>query len=99
MSKFSEWLAEYQRGALDDELSAALEQVAHEVVMSEKPGKVTLTLGLSQKGDGVIVAAQVATAPPKSKREAYFYVSDEGLSQRDPRQPELPFHTSEETTS
>lgn len=97
MAKFSEWLSGYSRGALDDELTAALEEVAHEVVLSEKAGTVTLKLAMSEKGGGVIVAAQVTASPPKSKREAFFYVSDEGLSTRDPRQPTLPYEEHEPT--
>lgn len=98
MAKFSDWLADYSRGALDDELTAALEEVAHEVVLSEKAGTVTLKLAMTEKGGGVIVSAQVSAAPPKSKREAFFYVSDDGLSTRDPRQPTLPYeeHDTEE---
>jgi hypothetical protein len=89
--KFSEWLAGYGSGALDDELTAALEEIAEQVVLNDKTGGLTLKLTLGEKGGGVIVAANVTAAPPKTKREQFFYVDpDGGLASRDPRQPQLP---------
>ncbi len=84
--KFSEWLATYGNGALDDELTAALDDVSQAVVLAGKTGAVSLKLGIGEKGGGVIVSAAVDAKPPKSKREQFFYVSDSaGLTTRDPR--------------
>lgn len=97
MAQFSEWVAGFGDGALDDELTAALQELADAVVLAEKAGTLTLKLTLSEKAGGVIVAAQTATAPPKSKREAFYYVAETGLSRRDPNQPQLPGTEEQET--
>lgn len=92
MSQFSEWLAEFGRGALDDELTAALMEVAESVTLQEKPGTVTLKLKLSEKAGGVIVEADVSSSAPRSKPSQFFYVDAMRgeLTRRDPKQPQLP---------
>lgn len=92
--QFSSWLAGFTRGALDDELTAGMREVAQAVTMLGKPGTVTLKLTFSvppNTGDGVVVAADVKSAPPKTKRAAFYFVTDDGaLSKRDPNQLPIP---------
>lgn len=87
---FSTWLAEHRAGALDDQLTAALVEVAEQVALEAKNGSLTLKLTLSEKGGGVIVAHELKTTLPKVKTEAFYYLTAGGLSTRDPRQPSLP---------
>lgn len=92
--RFSSFLAEFGGGSLDDELTAALSEVADRVVMQEVTGTITLKLKLGvPKGTtgGLIVEADVDAKPPKNKRANFFYVAEGGaLSKRDPNQPQLP---------
>lgn len=89
---FSTWLATYGGGVLDDKLTAALREVAEQVVLADKTGTVTLKLALAPKAGGVIVSPKVTFAPPEGKEGGqFFYVTADGsLSRRDPNQPTLP---------
>lgn len=88
---FADWLLEYGQGVLNDRLTAALREVAEQVILHDKAGKVTLTLAFSAKGGGVIVSPSVKSAPPEGKEGGqFFYVAADGsLSRRDPNQPQL----------
>jgi hypothetical protein len=89
--QFSDWLAEHRSGSLDDELTAALVELAEKVVLEGKAGTLTLKLSLSEKGGGVIVAHEVKVTAPRVKTEAFYFLTpDGGLSRRDPNQPLLP---------
>lgn len=94
---FSDWLATYGTGSLDDKLTAAMAEVAQQVLLLDKTGRVTLTLNVAPQGGGVIVTADVkAVAPEAKKTGQFFYVTPDGaLSRRDPSQPQLP--TMEDT--
>lgn len=89
---FSDWLADYGKGALDDKLTAALREVAEQVVLLDKNGTITLKLTLAPKAGGVIVAPRVSFQAPEGKEGGqFFYVTSDGsLSRRDPNQPTLP---------
>lgn len=89
---FSSWLKSYGAGSLDDKLTAAIAEAAQAVVLFDKSGKITLTLSLAAKGDGVIVTPDIKVAKPESKPSGqFFYVARDGaLSRRDPNQPVLP---------
>jgi hypothetical protein len=93
MSQFSDWLAGFGGGALDDELTAALTEVTEAVRLEGKVGAVTLKLKIGDKADGVIVEADVTATPPRAKgRSAFFYVDPRTglLTHRHPNQPQLP---------
>lgn len=92
MSTFSDWIAEFGEGSLDDELTMHLMEVATAVRLHGKAGSLTLKLKFSEKGGGVIVDADVASTAPQTKPSAFFYVDEQRgrLSRRDPRQPQLP---------
>lgn len=89
---FSEWLAEFGGGALDDQLTAALMEVATAVTLQNKAGTVSLKLKLGSMSGGVTVEADVVSSAPKSKPSQFFYVDDMRgeLTRRDPKQPQLP---------
>jgi len=88
---FADWLRSYSLGALDDRLTAALGDLASEVVLLEKTGTLTLTLKLSEKAGGVVVEHDVKTSHPKTKNGQFFYLTASGeLTRRDPAQPQLP---------
>lgn len=89
---FDDWLASYGGGTLNDKLTAALRDVAEQVVLLDKPGSITLKLTLAAKAGGVIVSPQVATKAPEGKESGQFFflAADGSLSRRDPNQPQLP---------
>jgi ABC-type sulfate transport system substrate-binding protein len=89
---FADWLSSYGSGALDDKLTAAMADVAQQVLLLDKTGRITLTLHIAPQGGGVIVTADVkAVAPEAKKTGQFFYVTPAGaLSRRDPAQPQLP---------
>ena len=89
---FAETLATFNGGALNDELSAALNDVVEAVLLQDKAGTLTLKLSISADGGGVIVQADVNGNPPRAKKAAFFYhdAKRQGLSRRDPRQPQMP---------
>ena len=94
---FAEWLAQHRGGALDDDLTAELGELAERVLLHGKAGTLSLKLSLSEKGGGVIVAHEIKAVAPKVKTEAFYYVSDGVLCRRDPNQPQLPGATDKET--
>lgn len=89
-------------GRLIEELVEALLATAEEVVTTGKPGKVTLTLAVSNKGQGdplIIVDEVVSRASPKrDPRGAFFFSLDGGLYKDDPRQAKLEFRTVDRET-
>lgn len=106
---FVEWLSEFKAGAVADQLTAALAEVAQAVHLHEKKGTVTLKLTLNEQGGGVVVEADVNHSAPVAKAQGqFFYVDRDGsLSRRDPAQPTMtgwqePNHnptTREDTTN
>lgn len=88
--KFSEWIESYGDGALDDDLTLALQEVAEQVVLHGRGGALTLKLKLVTKGDGVVVSADVVAAPPKTDRAIFYFARDGELTRRDPNQPQIP---------
>lgn len=87
---FSDWLAQHGNGHLDDRMTATVREVVEAVVLHEKSGTVTLTLDIASEGDGVVVTAKVASKTPTPKeRGRFYYVTEAGLSLRDPAQPAL----------
>lgn len=97
---FSDWLADYGRGALDDELAATLAEVTTAVQAEGKAGTVTLKLKISpHKAGALVVDADIEAKPPKGPgRSAIFYYDPRthSLTLRDPRQPQIP--GTEDTT-
>lgn len=84
-------------GRLLEELHAALVATAQEVVATGKPGKVTLTLAVSNRSQGdplVMVDETISRASPKrDPKGAVFYALDGGLHREDPRQIPMVFRT------
>jgi hypothetical protein len=89
---FVDWLDQYGHGSLNDKLTAALAEVAQQVQLLDKAGKLTLVLNVSAKAGGVVVTPDIKVAAPESKQSGqFFYVAPDGsLSRRDPNQPTLP---------
>ena len=89
-------------GRLLDELREALAATAEEVVATGKPGTVTVTLKVSNKGQGdplVMVDEVVSRASPKrDPRGAYFFALDGELHREDPRQQVMEFRSIDTTT-
>ncbi len=84
-------------GRLMELLAAALTEVAQSVVLTEKPGSVTLTLKLAKVAsqDAVIVTEAIKQGlPVAASRGALFYaVGDGALHLEDPRQTVMEFRT------
>ncbi len=85
------------QGRLLEELTAALANVADEVVASGKPGQVVLTLKITTRSQGdpqIVIEETVARKlPARAARGAVVYAIDGTLYTRDPRQQELRFET------
>lgn len=89
---FDEFLREFRRGSLLDEVSRGLHEVLGEVIATEKPGTVTLTVKVVPVGDlQVAIAGEVTTRLPKpAAPAAHFYVDHDGNpSRQDPYQQRL----------
>ena len=73
-----------------DDLYFAIAQVAAEVVVTHKPGKVTVTLDIkpAQEGDPTIIITEtIGKTPPKeAPHGAMFFVYEGALHREDPRQ-------------
>ena len=89
---FTHWLASFGNGVLDDKLTAALRDVAEQVVLIDKPGAITIKLVIAAKAGGVIVSPKITVNAPEGKEGGqFFFVANDGsLSRRDPNQPQLP---------
>jgi hypothetical protein len=101
--QFSEWLAEHRRGALDDEISAALLEVIQQtqaVGDPKKSGKVTIELSVSTSGPDsptILLVDKVKVSKPEHGRPASVYYLDAsgGMHRNDPMQIRIPGTTSE----
>ncbi len=89
-------------GQLLEDLHAALVATAEEVVATGKPGKVTLTLTLTNKNQGdplLIIDETVSrTIPKKDAKGAIFWAIDGELHRDDPRQEVMDFRTVDTRT-
>lgn len=95
-------LAAIQRlgqGRLLESLHAALVATSEEVVETGKPGKITLTLSVSNHGQGdeVIIVNETLsrTSPKRPSRGAMFYAVEGELHKDDPRQIPMEFRLVE----
>jgi len=93
---FHEFIAEYRNGALDDQLTAALADVARGVKMLEKSGSVTLKFKLSEQGGAIVIEHSLAhvVPQPKTTGQVWFATDDGVLMRSHPDQPRLPFDDS-----
>lgn len=89
-------------GELLDDLRDALVVTAAEVVETGNPGKVTLTITLSNKsqGDILVMVDEVVsrTVPKPDAKGAYFYAFGGELHHDDPRQRALDFRAVDTST-
>lgn len=94
---FTEWLKEHRRGALDDELAAALADVVLAVRHNGKKGRLKIDITIERKGRNVVITDDINITIPQPDREAAIYFDDEsGLLHRDdPKQGRLPLNTVE----
>lgn len=89
--KFSAWLARHRGGALDDQLTLELAEIAQAVQLEGKNGTLVLKLTVKQEANGLTVVEDVAPKPPKVAPSHFYFVDDRGsLVTRDPNQPQLP---------
>lgn len=91
---FATWLAEQRNGALNDELTAALEEVVGSVTLLGRKGSVTLKIDVKPQAPGVLVITDdVAVKPPKEDRQGavWFVDGDSNLSRTNQAQPSLEF--------
>lgn len=96
--RFSTWLAEHRRGALDDEISAALVEVIQQtqaVGDPKKTGKVTIELAVNTAGPEsptILLVDKVKISKPEHGRPAsvYYLGANGALSRHDPAQIRIP---------
>ena len=87
---FMDFLREHRNGLTHDELSDRLQELVAAVTEEGRAGKLTLTVTIKPMGksDGLEVAAEVKSAPPKqTPGVSIFFASPENnLVRQDPRQ-------------
>lgn len=95
MNGFMDLMRMHRRGTLLDDLDNELQVAIATTRETGKPAELTLKLKITpQRGqtDSFLVTDTFATKLPKSDvADTVLYVNENGeLTQRDPRQPELP---------
>jgi hypothetical protein len=93
---FTQFLHAQRRGALHEDLGAALAAVCMAVVETGKAGSISLTLKVAALGDGMVqINDGIAVKVPLADQPASMYwIDDAGNALRsNPAQPELPLHT------
>ena len=87
---FMDFLREHRNGATHDELSDQLQELVAAVTEEGRAGTLTLTVTIKPMGknDGLEVAADVKSKPPKSKPgvSIFFASPENNLVRQDPRQ-------------
>lgn len=90
MSTFCDALRSLRSGETEDLLTTQLETLCRQATMVQKVATLTLTLRITPNGAaGVRIVDKVAVREPAADHETIFFVTDEGLSRRDPRQLSL----------
>ena len=90
---FGEWLGSQRRGALEDELTAAMHELVEAVSVLGRKGSLTLKLEVKPHAAGVVIVSDdVTTRPPREDRPGaiWFVDSNHELSRTDPLQTSLP---------
>ena len=89
---FPEWLAAQRRGALSDELTAALGELVERVTILGRKGSLTLKLEVKPHAAGVVIVTDdISTRPPKEDRPGAIWFVDNNydLTRHDPLQTSL----------
>lgn len=99
---FSDWITDHARGTVNDDLTAALAQVAEAVSHQGAAGEVTLKVRVEPAGPGgrtVATRCTVTAKPPTPAPEvSIFYVGPSGeLIRDDPYNRPLPLEEDEHT--
>lgn len=87
-----EFLDEFRRGSLRDDMSRKLHQLLGEVIAVEKAGTITLTLKVKPEADQQvsITGAVTSKLPAPASPAAHFYVDQHGNPTRhDPYQQRM----------
>jgi hypothetical protein len=86
-------------GRFFQDLEEALKETAEEVVQTGKPGTVTISLKVSNQGQGepwITIDQQVhRSVPKKAPKGAFFFALEGELYKDDPRQTQMDFRTVE----
>lgn len=94
---FLETLGELRAGKTLQDLGDELAQLLVAIKATGKAGVITLTLKLKPPKNGsmsyITIADEISVKTPKLDKgdTVFFPTVDNGLSRRDPTQPELPF--------
>jgi len=92
---FVEVLKDVRQGAAIDDLTTHLTDLVESVRKTGRAGKITLTLTVKPAAKGEVNALMVDDAVSVKKptmehgTTVFFATAENGLSRRDPRQPEL----------
>ena len=93
MKSFMQLIRETDRGRLLDDSEEALESIIAAINENGGSGTVTIKLKISKKADAFIIGGTMAhTIPQRDRVSALFFFDEnrEELTQKDPRQPNLP---------
>ena len=102
LADFAVFLADIEQGELRDDLSATQAEVVGKLKDLSKlksgpvKGKMVLAITYVVEGKAVTVDTDIATKVPKPARKRdHFFVGKNGLTRRNPAQPELNFQPRE----
>lgn len=91
--KFTEWLAAHRGGVLDVDFAEAFSDVVDAVVMTGKPGTVSLTLKVNKAGEMISVIDEIKAKIPEQAEPRLYWRGLDGTLQRDnPLQPQMLRH-------
>lgn len=90
---FMKFLQEHRGGSTHDEISEKIRDLVASVTDEGKSGKLTITIAIKPvgKGDGLEVAVEAKSSPPKPTAgvSIFFASPDNSLVRQDPRQQTL----------
>jgi hypothetical protein len=99
---FTDLLRDLRYGETLDELSAALNELVQQCVLSNKPGELRLTLKLKPTKSGAFeITDAITLAGPKPERGSslLFATPENNLTRNNPRQQNLDLRTVDIDTS
>lgn len=87
---FVAWLEKHKRGEVDTELTHELRTLIDAVQETGKPGRITLTLKVSRKGERQVTVREdiKVSTPAHDRAESIYFVDSQtgNLQRNDPRQ-------------
>jgi len=90
-------LADFEEGAVLDEINGVLDEIVRQVERTGRVGKLKIEMTIRPNGEGrvTITPSVKPSIPEPSRAAAMYYVSEGGLMRRNPNQHDLPLRSVE----